>query len=480
MKHISSVLILLALAGQMAVAQNTKPHYTPSEGVYMVGMPGNLQPVYTEPVMVCQAYSARFSTQGAKLAAINDGSKSVNISTYLDSRQGVLDLSRFMGVGVAGDLLVRTATGTPYGLGDYAPERTWNHTYLVAAYPEWTGRGSYPLSRYDMWDCPITYAPDLQMATGVCHSVTVDFGHPGHGLVARAIDFTLLGDIPSGLTATLQLMSEDGSRVVDYYDYDIADGELSKHNLELTGGKPASTVTLALPDGLVLNQPFRIEVSGFDLPGNAAWLPRAVAPNALYPTHSHYADAAGTITRDATTDVCINLEGYYNYLGAWGWYDGREEYGEVVAAGDYVQVYYSPDDPDYVGDFAGEPSFPVECSFGVQDIKVVDCPDWITNIDTDTSQWDSFGAIQIILSAAPLPPGMTGRLGDVVFSTRDDACQFTIHVRQGTATFTEGLSSATSIVPQGSGISFDLQGRSLTSKNIAKGVYIKEGRKMMR
>lgn len=463
------------------VSMAQKPHYLPGEGVYIVGLPADLTKTYDCPVMLAGAYKATFKTTGAELASIS-ADKSYNISNRLQS-DGTLDLVSFMGCGQAKNLIVRNYEGESYSIGDYAPNKTWSKTYLFAAFPGLNGQKKYTLGVYDHWDCPVTYDPDEELTVKKAKTVSVDFGNPLEGLVCQGVNFNLISDDAelaskaSALAINIKIFDENRESVQN-----VKKIQLKSNNVQKVGttdeGKNIYSVYTVISPQLIIAQPFCIEVDGFDRLGTDAWIPRAVDTHSLYPTHTTYTLASGT-EQIAESDACINIEGYFNYVGTWGWPNGKCEYGECVAQGDYVQVYIDPSDPDWPGMyFTGDPTFPVECAFGASDLMVYDKPDWINTIQFDASQWEEYGALLLILQADALPASETGRYGKVIICTSDEASFYTIHIRQGNGSFPTSVNGVKIELPSDGGM-FDLSGRRITVPQPGQ-IYIKDGKKMVK
>lgn len=478
MRKVLSIAIFCALAFE-ATAQ--KPHYLPGDGVYIVGLPADKSQTYNCPVMVAEAYQATFKTEGAELASITSG-KSYNISSRLQA-DGTLDLVSFMGCGSATKLTVRNYDGESYMIGDYAPSKTWNTSYLVAAHPAWDGREVYTLGVYDHWDCPVTEEADEMFTLRNARGVTVDFGNPHEGLVCNCVNFNVVSK-DAGLVAKMaalrvciNLLGADRKTAVRTEKVEINPEDVSVAGTTEEGNTIYS-VYAYLDRPLVIGQPFTVSVDGFGDLGSQAWIPRAVDTHNLYPTHTTYHLPAGD-EQVAQSDVCINIDGYFNYIGAWGWYDGKNEFGECVAQGDYVQVYIDPSDPEWPGMFfTGDPTFPVECTFGAGDLMVWERPNWISEVQIDASQWQEYGALLIIMTADALPSGENGRYGKVVISTKDEASQYTIHIRQGNGSFPSAVEGITIDAPSAGGL-FDLNGRKMTAP-VQGQIYIKDGRKILK
>ncbi len=478
MKNIITALLLCCICG-FAAAQ--KPHYLPGDGVYIVGLPADGSKMYDYPVMVTEAYQAKFKTFGAELASITAG-KSYNISNRLQS-DGTLDLISFMGTGEATNLIVRNFDGESYTIGDYAPNKTWTKSYLAAAFAPWEGKTFYTLGVYDHWDCPVTYAADTKLTEQKASGLIVDFGNPHEGLVCKAINFNLISsdadlkDKIGAMSVSIKLWDEKHESVLRTETV-----KLRASNVKELGttedGKQKYAIYVDYYPRLVIAQPFTVEVDGFDKLGTEAWIPRAVDTHNLYPTHTTYRFASRE-EQVATTDACINIDGYFNYVGTWGWPEGKEEYGECVAQGDYVQVYIDPSDPDWPGKFfTGEPTFPIECTFGISDLQISEKPDWINSVDINTSRWKDYGALLIIMSADALPSNENGRYGKVVVSTQDEASHYTIHIRQGNGQFPTAIDGPQVNLPIEGGM-FDLSGRQITSPQYGQ-IYIKNGKKVIK
>ncbi len=476
-----SILTIITCAIALA-AMAQKPHYLPGDGVYIVGQPADLTKPYDCPVMVAEAYQATFKTTGAELASIYAG-KSYNISNRLMS-DGTLDLISFMGCGQASKLTVRNYDGESYSIGDYAADKTWKESILVAAYPSWNGLQNYTLGVYDHWDCPVTYDADKMITEKKATGVTVDFGNPHEGLVCSNINFNLISESSqlkaklSALTINLNVWDNERNGIVKTIKFNLRDSE-TKIVGTTDDGKSIYSVYAYNYIPVILAQPFTVSISGFDKLGAEAWIPRAVDSRGLYPTHTTY-NLPSSDEQVAESDLCVNIDGYFNYVGTWGWYDGKYEFGECVAQGDYVQVYYDPSDPDWPGMyFAGEPTFPVECTFGAVDLIVQETPDWISmsNIQVDTSQWNEYGALLLIMQADALPSDMSGRYDKVVISTRDEASSYTVHIRQGNGQFPTAISAPVVEIPAEGGM-FDLSGRKIDAPQPGQ-VYIKNGKKFI-
>lgn len=469
---------MLSVVASIAMAQ--KPHYLPGDGVYIVGLPADGNPTYPCPVMVAEAYQTTFKTTGAELASVYAG-KSYNISNRLQG-DGTLDMISFMGCGAANNLLVRNYDGESYTIGDYAPVKTWDKSYLVAGYAPWDGKETYTLGVYDHWDCPVSNEADAMLTERRATGLSVDFGNPHEGLVCRGINFNLVSastDMKSrvsALTVTVNIWNEDHTQLVRSEKTQLTSMSIQKVG-ELEDGKSLFSVYVDFSPALIIDRPFTVDVDGFDQLGVDAWIPRTVDTHGLYPSHTTYRLAGGT-EKVASTDACINVEGYFNYVGSWGWYDGKCEYGECVSQGDYVQVYIDPSDPDWPGMyFTGDPTFPVECTFGASDLLLEERPDWVSQIQIDGSQWAEYGALLIIMQADAMPSGETGRYGKVVITTMDEASKYTIHIRQGNGSFPSSIDGVTVELPVEGGM-FDLSGRKVVAPRSGQ-LYIKNGKKIM-
>lgn len=424
------IIGLLCLSSLCVMAQGAKPFFLPGEGVYLVGINKELKPAVEEPAMVCTAYKATLRTQNVELASIKSGSSSYDVSHLIAEDGAMLDLRKFMGVGKAYGLIVRDIEGQSYQLGDYAPRKSWTTTHLWAAtdLQAITGHSrDLPLCMYDQWDCPITYERDpLQASSDV---VTVRFSSPIEGLVIRRVSFALVvkGELPATADLAAKFTYYHSGQAATTFRQPITPAAYRKVREE--GENSVYYVSMPLSEEQVVDCAFDLTISGFS--ELDAWMARAVDTHGLYPSHTFYADSE----QDPAADVCLNVVGYFNYIGTWNYYDGKQEFGEVVNAGDYVQVYYDPSDPDWAGQYyAGEVTFPVECTYGPTDLWVKQQPAWIS-CSLELSQWEEYEALQIILSAGALPEELDGRLGKVVISTKDDASCYTIWVRQGNCFF---------------------------------------------
>lgn len=478
MKKILTALLLCLTCG-FAAAQ--KPHYLPGDGVYIVGLPADGSETFGYPVMVTEAYRATFKTTGAELASISAG-KSYNVSNRLQA-DGTLDMISFMGVGEATNLIVRNFDGESYTIGDYAPQKNWKVTSLVAAFAPWNGLDAYTLGVYDHWDCPVTTEADPMLTQQKASSLSVDFGNPHEGLVCQNVNFNLISPDANlsskigALSVSIKIWDEKRVMLLRNESYDL-NAKNVKALGTTTDGMQQYSVYVDLYPQIVIDKPFTVEIDGFDQLGTEAWIPRAVDTHNLYPTHTTYQLASGN-EQVATTDACINVDGYFNYVGTWGWPNGKEEYGECVAQGDYVQVYTDPSDPDWPGMFfAGDPTFPIECTFGFTDLMVEEKPDWISSIDINTSQWSEYGALLLIMTADALPTGETGRYGKVVVCTQDDASRYTIHIRQGNGQFPSAIDGVQMNIPAEGGM-YDLTGRRITAPQAGQ-LYIKNGKKIIK
>lgn len=456
--------------------------YLPGEGVYLIGVGPDLQPAVSCPTMVAAAYQATMLLENTDIASIKAAGKSYNVSDRISEDGAVLDLHRFMGVGEAYDLTVRNMDGDRYQLGDHAPMKTWDRSVLWAANDitkQNGGKRSLPIVVYDQWDCPLVWAQDETLCKDQC---TVDFGTPHEGLVVEAISMVLVSksDKPLSdkqLTAVLTEYDETGSAIQEV-TLTINNSMLREAGQD--GDLYLWYVSLPLKSKVVLSQRFDVSLSGMTQEGVSIWVARAKDDTGLYPTHTSYSDGV----KDAGSDACIQVEGYFNYLGTWGWADGKEERGEAVASGDLVQVFYNvPEEADEY--FTGEAAFPVECTFGVSDIVVLETATWLST-SVDDSQWAEYGAVQLILTAKGLPEGKQGRLGKVVFTTVDRASEYTILVRQGTGWWDDELEQDEPIIegidmvidiPANGGV-YDLMGRSVAEPQRGN-VYIVNHKKVM-
>lgn len=485
MKKILAIVLCLLAVGMVSAQGTDAPYYLPGEGMYLVGMPSTLKAAVSEPTIVTQAYQSRIRVFNTDVASIKAGRENYNISDRISDDGTILDLVSFMGVGNAFDLTVRDLQGGVYHLGDNSPSKNWDNTHLIAAYPNWLNKSTLPLAVYDQWDCPLSYDEDTQLTSGDYDAVTVDFGNPHEGLVLTNVNCPLVVapdcDLNKYLAVTLTIWDAEGKNIVSMEQTSVRISSMK--SVTTRDGNTIRNLTAQFDnDKIVLNTPFQVTISGFSNTGVHAWLPRAVDAVGIYPTHSTYQELSpeylGTAMKTLSvpsTDVCVNISGYFNYIGAWGWWDGKKEYGEVVSSEDLVQVYYDPSSPDWPGDyFMGEAAFPVECTFGKDDIIVKECPDWIKTVSYDDSQWAQYGSIQISLLAEALPEDTKGRLGEVVLSTQDLASQYTIVIRQGAAMFDH----ANGIVSPWAGTSaplYDLQGRRIAAPQQGK-PYVRNGK----
>lgn len=413
---------LLALCSTSLVATDVATWYEPCEAAYYVGLSAEQLSVVSKPTMVAAAYGAKFNSHNALVASGKAGNTSYSLQKYIES--DTLNLSNFMGVGALSKLLVRDASGHSYQLGSLMGNTSDCQLWAAYNYEDMIGSRQLPIAMYNSWDCPVIYSEDETLAQS--GSVRVQFHNPGEGLVSNSIEFALLGEkLPA--SAILECLLTVGKNI---YSIDITSDMLVPCGQK--EGHDLYTVTLNY-ETFQLDQAFTIEVKGFNQEGVHMWLPRTSDVQSLFTSHTTYGD--GT---PMNGDACINLMGYYNYIGDWGIAHGKQERGEVVTAGDYVQVYYDPSEEGYIDRFMGEVTFPVECTFGINDIYTKECPDWIET-GLDDSQWEEYEAVQLIMMARELPEGVSGRLGKVVFSTLDDASQYTILVIQGNAWFEENV-----------------------------------------
>lgn len=470
--HFTTLLFAFAAVGAHAAGYD-EPYYLPGEGMYLVGLSSTtLKPAVSEPTIVTQAYQSRLQLINTELASIKAGTKTYNLAERISEDGTDLDLVSFMGVGNAYDLTVRDMGGSSYQLGDNSPNKKWFNTRILAAQPDWKGHHTLPLAMYDQWDCPVSYAPDARLAARAYDAVTVNFSNPHEGLVVTDVNFPVVcapdNNSRTCLHITLNVWNDDHTEIVEGYEDYIAINTLTQVG---TDGDNAiySLATNFGEKRIVLASPFDITIEGFASDGAHLWLPQAVDHTGIYPSHTSYAaPSASTSDIDATdpsSDAVVNIEGYFNYVGTWGWWDGKHERGEVVSSADLVQVYYDPADPDWPGDyFMGEVAFPVECTFGAQDLTIYAMPEWINAVSYDESQWDEYGCVQITLSADALPSDMTGRSSKVILATSELASFYTIYVRQGSAWFdmdeTEGITTPLCPTPSvADGAFYDLKGR---------------------
>lgn len=482
---------LLATTGLCGFAQErslpTTPFYLPGDGMYLVGMPHNLYPAVSEPTIITQAYRSMPIISGVDLVSIKAGTKTYNLSDRISEEGDILDMRSFMGIGTAYNLTVRNFEGDHYSLGDHAPHKTWYNTRILAAHPAWLGRHTYPLAVYDQWDCPITYDADPRLTSREWSSLKVNFGNPHEGLVVSHINGNVVNAADADPSQTFDV-------AIDVWDDDRTDILFSYVTTLTLGTLP---VVRTLDDGteirsilipishddaspLVIHTPFDVSIEGLDALDGKMWFPRTIDHTGLYPTHTTYYDAHQMTLRDDDSDVCINVEGYFNYIGTWGWWQGKSERGEVVSSPDLVQIYYDPADADWPGDyFMGEAAFPLETTFGSSDIMVYSKPDWINSITYDNSQWEEYGCTQISLSADGLPEEMSGRNGYVVLGTADGASYYTIYLRQGMADFdfdaTTSIATPQLAAPRSAATGlYDLHGRAVTTPQKGQ-TYVKDG-----
>lgn len=465
--------LALAAAASASAQSYDGPYYLPGDGMYYVGMPSTMKAALTEPTIVTQAYQSRLRLVNAEVASIKAGASNYNVSGRIveDGDASTLDLVSFMGVGNAFDLTVRDFEGGAYQLGDLAPKKTWYNTRLLAAQPRWRGHETLPLAVYNQWDCPLTTAADPHLQSGY-DAVTVDFGNPHEGLVLREINFPLVKSPACGddveLTIAFTVWDADHKEIVTTYEKAITVADLP--SVKQDGDNEIVSFTVPFSRPLVVSTPFEVTLSGL-AGGDLIWPLRAVDSHGIFPSHTTYSSYLGDDSSapetlvEASTDVCFNVYGYFNYIGTWGWWDGKYERGEVVGSADLVQIYYDPTEPDWPGDyFMGEAAFPLESTFGSGDITIAEMPTWINNISYDDSQWDEYGCVQISLYADALPKGETGRNGKVVLVTTDNASYYTIYLRQGGAWFDMGEQQgidaplAPEAAAPSASLTFDLQG----------------------
>lgn len=472
---------LLAVAGLAAQAQAVgydKPYYLPGEGMYYVGLStSTLKPAVSEPTLVTQAYKAKLNLFNTDVASIKAGTKTYNLADRISEDGTTLDLVSFMGVGNAFDLTLRNFDGDSYQLGDNAESKKWINTRLLAAQPDWKSHHTLPLAMYDQWDCPITYERDTAFGTEGFNSVRIDFGNPHEGLVLTAVNFPLVCapdfDDTAELTVTLNIYNNARTEIIDDYTGIVRIGRVPSIST-LDDGTTIRNISIPFSSqGVAISTPFEVVVSGFAGDELNAWLPRSIDHTGIYPCHTVYDEwygeegAAPAYTVEHANAV-VNVEGYFNYIGTWGWWDGKYERGEVVSSADLVQIYYDPSDPDWPGEyFMGEVGFPIECTFGAEDITIYEMPEWINKISYDTSQWDEYGCVQLTMSADALPNDLTGRNGKVVLCTRDRSSFYTIYIRQGSAWFDtsdlEGIEAPTVSNPSSDRQCYDLQGRPIAA-----------------
>lgn len=449
MRYFSILLAILSLCSASVEAQTDTPFYEPCEGVYYVGTGAGATEAVMQPTLVAPAYGAKFKTCNTLVAAAVAGGKSYALQKYLVG--DTLDLTTFMGVGTVSKLMVRNASGSSYQLGNGSP----NDCVLWASYnytSQTNGERLLPLSMYNHWDYPMLYGQDDQLAaTG---GVKVQFSKPGEGLIVKGLQFDLLGE---GLLEGTQLKVTltEGSNTEEFFvdaNRLAAQGEKEGHSLY--------AVKIDLKER-VMTDAFAVTISGFGQEGAKVWMPRTDNTGGRQTTHSTYCNGSDTQGRE----YGVNVLGYYNYIGDWGIPHGKQERGEVVSEGDYVQIFYDPSEEGYLGRFQGEVTFPVECTFGMDDIYAKECPEWIVT-GMDDSQWAENEALFLIMQAEALPEDVPGRMGKVVFSTLDNASEYTILVIQGAAWF-DGTTSLKTIVKE----------QAASSKRISEGhlVILHEG-----
>lgn len=477
MKRIPLLTLALAAAASASAQSYDGPYYLPGDGMYYVGMPSTMKAALSEPTIVTQAYQSRLRLGNAELASIKAGASSYNVTSRIDddANGGMLDLVSFMGIGSAYDLTVRDMEGGSYQLGDLAPKKTWYNTRLLAAQPRWRGHETLPLAVYNQWDCPLTTEADPHLQSGY-DAVTVDFGNPHEGLVLKYINFPLVKspacDPEMEISIVFTVWDADHKEVTATYEKAVAVADLPF--VKQDGDNEIVSFMVPFSKPLVVSTPFDVTLSGL-AGGDQIWLLRAVDSHGIFPSHTTYSsylgddDTAAETLVDASSNAVINVDGYFNYIGTWGWWDGKYERGEVVGSADLVQIYYDPASPDWPGDyFMGEAAFPLESTFGSGDITIDEMPSWINNVSYDDSQWDEYGCVQISLYADALPKGETGRNGKVVLVTADGASYYTIYLRQGGAWFDmgdqEGIDSplAPEALAPSTTLTFDLQGRCIS------------------
>lgn len=481
MKHILCTALFAAGFAQAYANDYDKPYYLPGEGMYYVGLqPSTLKAAVNEPTLVTQAYQSRIRLFNTDVASIKAGTKTYNLADRISADGTELDLVSFMGVGNAFDLTLRNFDGDAYQLGDNAPEgsKKWFNTRLLAAQPDWRGHHTLPLAMYDLWDCPITYDRDAALGTEGFDAVRVDFGNPHEGLVITGVNFPLVCapdyDESAEITVTLNVYNADRTEIIEDYTGIVRIGRVPAVST-LDDGTTIRAISIPFSgQNVSVATPFEVVVSGFSGDDLNVWLPRSVDATGIYPCHTIYDDWFGPegvapAFELSNQNAVVNVEGYFNYLGTWGWWDGKYERGEVVSTADLVQIYYDPADADWPGDyFMGEVGFPIECTFGADDITIYDMPDWINKISYDVSQWEEYGCVQLTMSADALPSDLNGRNGKVVLCTRDRASFYTIYIRQGAAWFnmddTEGIAP---ISPdrqsEAATMTFDLSGRAISA-----------------
>lgn len=103
---------------------------------------------------------------------------------------------------------------------------------------------------------------------------------------------------------------------------------------------------------------------------------------------------------------------------------------------------------------------------------IVDGPDWIEGYDFDDSRLD-YGVLYFFVKAAPLPEGITGRTGEVVFTLWGK--QIKVTVNQGNVS--TGISSAVTNEVKKSSAIYNISGQRVNKDY--KGLIIKDGKKLI-
>ena len=335
-----------------------------------------------------------------------------------------VDLTHYMGIGV-----IDLSQDTNAGLSHY-----YTTTYYLnaACDPAEYGLTDYCMAMYDQWSHPVIYDRPATLAT----SASVSFTTPHEGLVVNGVNFTLCtadGDMPQAPTITLTEVDDESGEALQHVT-------LSPDVKSTGNGRYAVTATLTSP--LVLSHAFTITVDGI----SEAWLP----------------------TSDQ--QPCINVQGYFNFIGLYG-YGDKMEYGVAADTGGEVELYEPATEST-----DGEITFPIETTFGQDDIVLLDAPSWLHWVKTDgiwNGNWDEYEVLFLILTADELPEGVTGRNGIVTFTTRDGASQFRINVKQGNAAFA-GINTIHIDASGNVDACFDLMGRRITNSRHTQFVISKK------
>ena len=382
--------------------------FFPGEGVYYGGLPADGEERYSYPMLIAQAY------------------QSVIDCSYPDLS---IDLTHYMGIGVI-DLGTDAKVSRLASLDtDFATQ----HYHLAAAYdPARLGISSYTMAMYDHWAHPIDYRRPSELH----ETVTEQFSDPHSGLVVSSVNFQLIPE-------SYQTQAEEAplELSVTLTETDPVEGTTlqnvtaSVQLTDLTGGRQAAVASFSEP--VILSHLFTVTVSGLD---NHHWLP------------------------SSDGKPCINIDGYFNFIGLYG-YGDSVEYGVALESGGDVEMY----EPS-MGGTDGEITFPIETTLGEDDITIASLPDWLSWNRIDgiwNGNWDEYEVLFLMLQADPLPDGVAGRSGLAVFSTQEGASHFTINVRQGSADF----AGVNTLLLDSSGrpvALYDLMGRRIT-RDAARG-----------